>query len=187
MGKRRQQVSFAPGQYVFPGGVYEAADADLAIQKPFQDPGLARSASRAIGALANTAIRETFEETGLLLAEKGDLPVIAHSSWRKFSEQGLAPIPSRLIYLGRAITPTYYPQRFHARFFAAPFENFLGELIEDGELLDLRWLSRDSSGEFPMLDVTEFMLEELERALKSQRRRTPLMSYRNNLTMIRYE
>ena len=100
---------------------------------------------------------------------------------------GMVPAPHHLRYLGRAITPAGSPKRFHARFFVAAFEHFSGSLIENGELLDLRWVPLAKSIDLPMLDVTEFMLAELQCFLQGRQRRTPLMSYRGDRTLIRYE
>jgi hypothetical protein len=49
-------------------------------------------------------VRETFEETGLLLAESGDIGSVAHPEWAQWKARGLAPGLHRLVYFGRAIT-----------------------------------------------------------------------------------
>ena len=100
---------------------------------------------------------------------------------------GMAPTPHHLAYLGRAITPVESAKRFHARFFVAPLECFSGSLIDNGELLDLRWIPLNAPIALPMFDVTEFMLEEMKRFLLGERKTTPLMYYRRNRTLIRYE
>jgi 8-oxo-dGTP pyrophosphatase MutT (NUDIX family) len=187
MGKRRKQARFAPGVYVFPGGTLEPIDNKLRPAMPFKMDGLADSVTPKIHGLAHAAIRESWEETGLLLGQKGELARTSHPTWEQCRSKGMVPAPHHLRYLGRAITPATSPTRFHARFFVAPFEHFSGSLIDEGELLDLRWVSIGQQNDLPMFDVTEFMLEELQRFLMGKRTGTPLMSYRQNRTLIRYE
>ena len=57
MVERTGSASFAAGKFVFPGGAVDAVDATLA------------TGNAADAALRVTAIRETYEECGLLLAE----------------------------------------------------------------------------------------------------------------------
>ena len=78
-----------------------------------------RGSARKARALANTAVRETFEETGLLLGAKGDVGDSADETWQVMRRKGVAPNLSPLAYIGRAITSPYSPIRFHARFFLA--------------------------------------------------------------------
>lgn len=67
-------------------------------------------------ALAIAAVRETFEETGLMLAEGGDIGEVANAEWAHWKACGLAPQLDRLTYFGRAITSPISPIRFHALF-----------------------------------------------------------------------
>ncbi len=187
MGKRQGRTRFAPGVYVFPGGMLEVADSKLTSLIPFRSQGVATTAISRIQELAIAAIRETWEETGLLLAEKGEIDSASHPAWERCHELGMVPAPHHLSYLGRAITPTEWPLRYHARFFVAPLERFYGSLTDNGELSDLRWIPLKKPVSLPMLDVTEFMLEELQRFFDGPRSGTPLMSYRRDRTLIRYE
>jgi 8-oxo-dGTP pyrophosphatase MutT (NUDIX family) len=187
MGKRRKQATFAPGVYVFPGGGLDATDTIPRAPAVLNIADIGKTARHNIHALANAAIRETWEETGLLLAERGKLDRTEHSSWEFFRTQGLIPASQHLHYLGRAITPARAPIRFHARFFVSDYEHFAGSLIDEGELLDLRWVNLDETLSLPMVDVTEFMLEELQRFFLTTSTRTPVLTYRQNRTLIRYE
>ena len=76
------------------------------------EPGKAR-------ALALAAIRETFEETGLLLGTaRGSVPTVPDGPWSAFAQtQACCPISRDLHFIGRAITPPGRPRRFDARFF----------------------------------------------------------------------
>lgn len=187
MGRRRKQATFAPSVYVFPGGTLDTADNILTSAPPFKTDGLSAVVKSNIHALANAAIRETWEETGLLLAEKGKLTRSRHATWEQLRLKELVPSPQHLAYLGRAITPSDSLTRFHARFFVAPLERFSGTLIDEGELLDLRWVPLEEPANLPMYDVTEFMLDELGRFFAGSRSATPILSYRQNRTLIRYE
>jgi 8-oxo-dGTP pyrophosphatase MutT (NUDIX family) len=187
MGRRRRQAKFAPGVYVFPGGNCESTDNNLHRKGHFQFSGLAGKLNQQLRGLAFTAIREAWEETGLLLGEKGRLAKTDHPVWERCRSLGMRPAPQHLQYLGRAITPTNSARRFHARFFVAGFETFTGSLIDEGELLDLRWVSLAKPVKLPMFDVTEFMLSELQRFFQGKRSATPCLSYRKNHTLIRYE
>ena len=187
MGRRKKQARFAPGVYVFPGGMLDSADSKINSTMPFKLAGLSKQAGAKFQALALTAVRETFEETGLLLGQKGSLAKVEHPSWEDCRLLGMVPALQHLSYLGRAITPSDSATRFHARFFVADFKQFSGSLIDEGELLDLRWVKLASVYELPMFDVTEFMLNELQRFLAGRGQTTPMMSYRGKHTLIRYE
>lgn len=183
MGRRSHKAKFAPGVYVFPGGNLEQADRKLKVDTVMDIKGLPASQVRNIQALALAAIRETWEETGLLLGTKGELEDYPHPAWAKFKELGLVPAPQLLSYLGRAITPAQSRARFHARFFVTDAKNCSGELASSGELSDLRWVGPSEQKELPMYDVTEFMIKQLSR----QQGKLPLLSYRSGKSLIRYE
>ena len=55
----------------------------------------------------------------------------------------------------------------------------------DGELLDLRWVDTRNPEQLPIIDVTEFMLAELQRELTGLRADLPLLCYANNLVRVR--
>ena len=191
MGRRRARATFAPGMYVFPGGRPDGEDFRIQPAAGFDhrlvtDRAAFKSPRHACG-LALAAVRETFEETGLLLAETGNIHRVRHPSWRAFRQRGLAPAIDRLHYIGRAITPTVNQQRFHARFFAIPADYLTGRLGGDGELLDLRWVPVGNPDGLPMFDVTEFMLAEFVRADSGRRGGTPVLSYRRGTALIRYQ
>lgn len=168
LGRRRRRARFMPDVFVYPGGAVDNADYPVRVGLG-EFPGFtsqvgAGNCPRRATALANAAIRETHEETGLL--HPGD--------W------------SGLTYLGRAITPSQSPLRFHARFFAAPRHLFHGDLAGDGELLELGWFSLDAARALPLVDVTRFMLEELLRSLDGAKQGSPLLCYRGETPLVRY-
>ena len=162
MGRRASKSRFMPDVYVFPGGTVDPADARARPATPL-DPGLVAllsvggRVSRA-RALAMAAVRETFEETGLILGQPGDPGGGSDPSWRAMRARGFAPDLARLRYIGRAITPTVSPIRFHARFFSAPAECFEGCAQATAELGDLRWVAPEEVGQLPLAGITRFIL-----------------------------
>lgn len=194
MGRRPRQSRFMPGRYVFPGGTLERGDrlarpaSELAADA-IEFMAVAGDATRA-RMLAMAAVRETFEETGLLLAEPGEVSTEACASYARMAAMGVAPALARLRYLGRALTPTFVAMRFHARFFLSQDARLRGALDGNGELEDLGWVPLRDALELPIADVTEFMLEHAGRV--SELNGTPLalgapfFTLRNRSVHIRY-
>ena len=144
--KRVHSAGFVPGAYVFPGGRVDAEDADpvvmsrtasLTMEGAAERMGL-RDASPPAAAYYLAALREAFEETGILVGRSagGDpLPTAAASSSvrevrnRLLDEgcsfaQALEDLDAliddaAMEYIGHWITPIAEPQRYDARFFAA--------------------------------------------------------------------
>ena len=191
MGRRRAGARFVPGCYVFPGGAVDPADRN-ARPATRLDPrivgklAVANSAQRA-QALAMAAVRETYEETGLLVGKAATAETADHPAWRPFVDAGLAPALGLLSYVGRAITPTSNRRiRFHARFFRVDEQYVSGVLAGDGELEDLRWVATTDLADLPLVDVTEFMLAEVLDGKRSGQCGKPLHGYRNGVPWIRY-
>ena len=141
MLRRVAAMKFAPGAYVFPGGSVDPADYDAPVGWHGPDPAefgarLGASAEMA-RALVCAAVRETFEEAGVLLAGAPDGGPVADpsgSSWEAdraalvagdvtlaelLSRRGLVLRADLLVPWARWITPEGEPRRFDARFFAA--------------------------------------------------------------------
>jgi len=164
-----------PDYYVFPGGRLDASDyrtRPLTPLRPEVHDLLCRScAKRQAQALAVAAVRETYEETGLLLGELRD--------------ESLLPSLEGLDYVLRAITPPSSPIRFHARFFAVEARHLGGALKSNGELLDLDWRPIDACLRLPIADVTEFLLRELQTQKGERPGGVPLFSFRNGVARVR--
>ena len=191
MGQRSNRAKFVPGSFVFPGGRLDAHDWDAQPAKPLAAPvakmGLRGNAAKA-RALGMAAVRETFEETGLLLAADGDVGAADDETWRAMRALGKAPDLSRLTYLARAITSPYSPIRFHARFFMALYRPEDGRIGGSGELSDLQWVPIARADEYGLLDVTHFMLGEIQRRLDDPNADTvPLFAYRLDKPFVRYD
>ena len=181
MGRRLKRASFIPDMFVFPGGRVDAEDARIMPARALSDETLARlhlagQASRA-RALANAAIRETFEETGLMIGVAQTLSTSGrHHGWQEFAKSGHAPDHAPLRFLGRAITPPESPKRFHARFFVADGACASGALAGSGELIELDWYPIEAALRLPIIDVTEFMLRRVADEIHAKH--APLFSYR---------
>jgi len=169
MGRRHDSARFKPGVYVFPGGIMESADFRVRPGSGL-DPAItghlavAGSYKRAT-ALAMAAVRETFEESGLVIGETGDVGETSHETWMRLRALKLAPALGKLAYLGRAITPTSNAMRFHARFFCVNETHAHGRLQSNGELEDLRWVPLSQTADLQLMNVTRSMLRALERRL----------------------
>jgi len=165
LGRRPKGSRFMPDVFVYPGGAVDAGDADIKPASPLARAIVERlqPSCDAVSAttLAVAAVRETFEETGLILGADGDIGAAKDPSWQSFKDRSIAPSLAPLRYIGRAITPAYRPRRFHARFFAVDMSHLKGSLVETDELIELDWFRARRTGDLPMADVTRYMLEQL--------------------------
>lgn len=172
LGRRSQRSRFMPGVYVFPGGRLSALDrraSGFAEDLPPPPPGLDARTRTRLAVFARAALRETFEETGLLLGLPAPTDATAPADagtaralgfWAAFAQAGLAPAFGALGLVARAITPTNSPLRFHTRFFLADGANAHGPLGGDGELEDIRWVPVPAAPALPIPEVTLRVLEE---------------------------
>ncbi len=172
-GRRHPKLKFLPGVYVFPGGRLEKADKAMPVYG-FLDPDSERrlltnvqrpSLGRARG-LAAAAIREMYEETGLLVGTKEcGAPEAPCDDWRVFEERGVFPDLGALSFVARAITPPRRPRRFDTRFFVADAtavcDEVKGLVGEDSELIDLAWLTFAETEKQELPTITRVVLEEL--------------------------
>ncbi|MBN8941381.1 MAG: NUDIX domain-containing protein [Rhizobiales bacterium] len=173
MGKRRHDLKFMPGKFVFPGGRRDPDDrsmpvfgtldshAEARLMKRVQRPSLSRARS-----LALTAIRETFEETGLMLGTKdAGAPEGVPKGWEGFAEHGVFPDLESLQFVARAITPPRRPKRFDTRFFACDADHVAhrieGVVGPHAELVELKWLTLKDALQEDLPTITTVVLEEL--------------------------
>ena len=191
--RRHVSMEFAPGMRVFPGGGVDPRDAELDPELwagPSADEWAARMGCTALEAteLVCAAVRETFEESGVLLAGTAD-SVVADTTgdeWEadraalESSEQSLTDLLERrglvlrtdlLSVLGGWLTPVFEPRRYRTWFFVATLPD--GQVTRDvsGESDKVIWLPvRDAiravdDGEMLMLPPTYATLCELYDAL----------------------
>lgn len=166
VGRRHSRVPFLPDIYVFPGGRVDDADSAASgfAEKlhPAVVANLSSGTRRPGAAFARTAIRETFEETGLLVGIDAPRTGATTSApvWQAFAGKNRAPAFAALDFICRAITPTYSKRRYNTRFLLADGDLAQGELGGSGELLDLGWRNLDELRALGLVDVTQYVLRE---------------------------
>ena len=97
---------------------------------------------------------------------------------RRYARAGWPPALDKLAYLGRAITPSIQPIRFHARFFAVAHQHVHGDFGDEGELSDLQWVPIVNATKFEIMGVTLLMLESLTHFLSApQTYQAPFLSF----------
>jgi len=191
LGRRHAGHKFLPGKFVFPGGRVESADRAMPVAAPLAKADTTRlqrrvqrpSAAKAAG-FALAAIRETYEETGLMLGVRGSerfgTPTAA---WQPFADAGVLPDLSALHFIARAITPPGRPRRFDSRFFAADATAVAhraeGIVGPDSELVELVWLPITEARRLDIPTITAVALEELQdRAATGMGRDHPVPFFR---------
>jgi len=178
-GKRHQGHAFMPGMFVFPGGRLDDEDRrmkfvgalDAASERRLL-AGSPRISHTRVRALALAAIRETCEETGIILGRRDNAtPVAVSPAWTPFVEAGVHPNLDALTFIARAITPPGRPRRFDTRFFVADRREAVVELPNiagpDAEFVELKWLTLTEALNEKLPAITKVILEEIERRLKA--------------------
>ncbi len=180
MGKRAGTNVFMPDKYVFPGGRVDPQDGKAIAWeelRPEVEAKLRIQSRRNPRAFALTAIRETFEETGLIVGRAAEMPDPCPSGWEDFHRLDVAPVLAPMTFIGRAVTPPYRPRRFDARFFMAEAEDALIDErppVDGAELSDLQWVTLSDAMALDLPSVTRFMLGEIaERLAKPDRDHRP--------------
>ncbi len=167
MGRRSPNQLFLPNKYVFPGGRVERGDRHVPAAcelRPSETANLLLSvkgeptASKVRG-IAMAAVRETFEETGLLI---GSGIAAAAASWSDLLAAGFLPRLSGLSYFARAITPPGRPRRYDTRFFYADASQISYRVAApDGELSSLDWFNFDEMRGLDLPGITRVVIEDL--------------------------
>lgn len=187
--KRSASARFMPNVHVFPGGALDASDQANGLQA--QCAGLdeaaanrvLRTAAQGLGYFV-AAIRETFEECGLLYAYARDETLVAEADvasllsasredraaqglWAACAAGGWRLATDRLSFFGHWITPPYMPRRFDTRFFLARAPEAQRAALMSDEMQALCWLSAREAlecqerGELLLTTPTQTLLGEL--------------------------
>jgi 8-oxo-dGTP pyrophosphatase MutT (NUDIX family) len=191
LGRRNRKAGFLPDIYVVPGGRVDTADHAPSGFKETPNPAvsaalLSGGSRRPALAFPRAALRETHEETGLLVGSSGkplDSPV--EPIWRAYGTAGLAPDFGAIDFICRAITPVTSHRRYNTRFFLADGSKAVGSVNSNGELEDLAWRPIPALSNLNIVDVTEYVLKE---ALRRWQARCPtgaeppkLLNYRKDI------
>jgi len=164
MLERHLRSDFAGGAYVFPGGTIDERDTDSDAMRYLDGPGASEAAmlidsppDRAL-AFYLCAIRETFEEAGVLLARRDGAPVRLDQNEERFAayrtelaarggsladfaqSERLRFSGDLLHYFSRWVTPAFSPKRYDARFFVAAMPEGQEPLHDDIETTASTWI-----------------------------------------------
>jgi 8-oxo-dGTP pyrophosphatase MutT (NUDIX family) len=195
MVERSAGADFAAGAYVFPGGAVEPGDATPCALRlsPALSPAQAREvmddAGSDLEALSYfvAAIRETFEESGILLARPAgaQMPAPAEHQRAPLAEArarmnrgqlafldwlqawGWVLSTERLVYFAHWVTPEASPKRFDTRFFLAPAPEGMEAAHDAKEVVSHRWITPAEAlraakeGRIHMIEPTVVNLERL--------------------------
>jgi 8-oxo-dGTP pyrophosphatase MutT (NUDIX family) len=178
LGKRHHGHKFMPGKYVFPGGCVEPCDRTMNVAgalDPMVEARLTKSRPAAgptfARAVALAAIRETFEETGLVIGtrEFGAPEKAPPGAWTDYAETGTMPDLQELHFIARAITPPSQPKRYDTRFFAADARHIAirldGFAHDEAELVELTWVGLEEAEKLDLPEITLRVLAELRARL----------------------
>lgn len=180
MGKRHPGHKFMPGKFVFPGGRIDPEDRRMTATGALGQVCEERLMKRVVRpspmkarALALAAIRETFEETGLLFGAT-DLGAPANppaGTWTDFASHGIFPDLGALSFVARAVTPPRRPKRFDTRFFALDYSALAGKVEgvtgENSELIELVWVTFAEAQKLDLPTITQVILREVEARLSA--------------------
>jgi len=169
MGQRGAQAAFMPNKFVFPGGAMDAADRDIPLISQISEPNLSRlrqdSSEDLADGLVAAAIRELWEETGLILGKPGTWSSEPPEDWQGYAERGFVPCAEGMDFVFRAITPPGRPRRFDARFFLVDADAIQTDLDDFSaacdELSHLQWIALDEIRKFDLPFITEVVLAEV--------------------------
>ncbi len=186
MGRRHSGHVFMPGALVFPGGRVEPEDFRIPARGALTPDTVAKLVSRThtrtsgavARALALAGIRETFEETGVMIGEPARAPAAPRPDigqvWMKFLSHQVNPALHGFSYIARAITPHKRSRRFDTRFFAVPASRVAHVLQHgDGELEAVGWFSLQELRRAQLHIITRAVLEDFSTRLAEGRLADP--------------
>lgn len=195
MLRRTRRAGFVPGAYVFAGGRVDAGDGEgssvarlrgLTPAAAAGRLGLPEDARPPAAAYYVAALREAFEETGLLVGSHvsggpalsaGEKPEVARVRDLLLADEitfgealdrlEVTVDAAAVEYVAHWITPIQEPRRYDTRFFAAVVEREREVLLNPAEMTEALWLTpeealeRHAQGRLPMVFPTIRTLEDL--------------------------
>ncbi len=181
MGRRHGGHSFMPDRWVFPGGRIDRADYRAPVASELRtDVGALFDKHLPLGrgrALALAAVRETWEETGLLLGKPGQAR--ATGPWKPFAEQGVLADLEALDVIARAITPPAVGKRFDTWFLLADAERLtsLDRQADCGELDEIAWVEFEEAMGLQLPAITRMMIKEAGERMTDPSRPKPFIRF----------
>jgi len=173
MGQRSKRHDFMPSVYVFPGGRVDRADSYApytgALSTRTERILEAAYTPRRARAVVLASLRETWEETGLMLGKDTRMMRnLTHPSYDAFREAGLTPDLSGIEVFGRAVTPPHRHKRFDAWFFVKHLGDITPPAISDShELQNVGWFTFEQIETLETQRATDMMLQVLKTFLKA--------------------
>ncbi|WP_306257464.1 NUDIX domain-containing protein [Pararhizobium sp. IMCC21322] len=180
MGRRHKAHTFMPDVFVFPGGRVDRPDNHAPFHSDLTKPTLERLMASGLKSLAThrrarafalAAIRETFEEVGMLIGN----PVTedtkgTNSVWAPFLNHKQVPNLAPLRYVARAVTPPGLVRRYDTRFFTATRSAISLELkdIPTDELNELSWIPLDQTDGYEMPRITQMVLNDVSERITAE-------------------
>ena len=173
LGRRHAGHKFMPGKFVFPGGRIEPLDQSMTAVSELHPDARKKLMERVTEpntefarTFALAAVRETAEETGLLLGVKRDQPpIVPGEIWTEFAKANVHPDLGQIHFVARAVTPPRRPRRFDTRFLTADASAIAhkieGVVGPDSELVELTWVPIAEAAQLDMPTITGIVLEEL--------------------------
>jgi len=187
MGQRGAGAAFMPGKFVFPGGAVDPSDAAVPLAAPLPAPcaaRLAEASGQPAAALAATAIRELWEETGQILGRPGPWAAPPPPDWAGFAATGHLPDPTGLRFIFRAVTPPGRTRRFDARFFLVDAARLASDpddfTAASDELGALQWVQLDAARRFDLPFITQVVLGEVMARVDDPAPPATVPFFRNN-------
>lgn len=166
MGQRSSRHDFMPSVYVFPGGRVDRIDSFA----PYAGDLSARTerileaavSPRKARAITLCCIRETYEETGLMIGAEAKSQVrnMKNPTYDLFRKSGRLPDISEMEVFGRAITPPHRHKRFDAWFFHRHLGDVAPPDVNDSrELQNVGWFTFDAIETLELQRATTMMVE----------------------------
>lgn len=190
--RRSPRAGFVPGAFVFPGGLVDPGDATVEVIARLEGLSPERAAARLDLAVAHppaiayyaAAVREAFEETGILVASQRESPpgqpsVAPRREVRTdlldgrisfavaLARLGCRVAADEIAYFAHWITPERTPRRYDTRFFAARVTDEAEPELDEREMTEAIWIrpneavAAHSGGSLPMILPTIRTLERL--------------------------
>lgn len=180
MGRRHKAHNFMPGVFVFPGGRVDRHDNFAPYHGDLTAPTLERLLSSGLKSLATArrarafalaAIRETFEEVGMLVGKVSpEEPLTQNSAWKPILAHGQLPDMEHLRFVARAVTPPGLIRRYDTRFFTVTRDEISLQLPEcpTDELSELSWVPLSGANAVDVPRITKLVLKDVAERVASE-------------------